>query len=180
MKPFSSLLAIVLFVFISGQIVAQNPKAKAKSDKSSMSMPYTASYSSNFQMGDPKFSAIVLNAWKSYDDNTFDQSVNDLFADTIHAYLGDGTVVVGKDSFVNAIKGYRGSFTSAKSEVVAYMAVKSVDKKDNIVFVWGSETDTKTDGTTQKFDLHEVWAFNKDGKVDFFKQFMVQSPPMTK
>lgn len=140
-----------------------------------MELPYTALYSSQFQMADPKYSAIVLNAWKKYDDNMLD-ATKDFLADTMSATLPDGTVLKGRDSFIQRIKSFRGGFTSAKSEVVAYMSVRSIDKGDNIVFIWGTETDTKSDSTLQKTDLHEVWGFNKDGKVDFFKQFMSQSP----
>ncbi len=130
-------------------------------------------------MGNPKYSAIVLNAWKAYDDNTLDSS-NDFIADTLSATLADGTVLKGKDSFISAIKSFRSGFASAKSEVVAYMSVKSIDKGDDIVFIWGTETDTRSDGGTQKTDLQEVWAFNKDGKVSFFKQFMAQAPKENK
>jgi hypothetical protein len=46
-----------------------------------------------------------------------------------------------------------------------------VDRNENWVALWGTETDTSPDGKTQKTDLQEIWRINKDGKVDFMKQF---------
>ncbi len=179
MKKLSALAAVIALLTLCITSNAQTNNTKEKKTKGSMNasmdMPYTATYSSKFEMGNPKYSAIVLNAWKSYDDNNFG-NLSDMVSDTVNAVLPDGTLLKGKENFINGIKGYRGGFSAARSEVVAYIPVKSLDKKDDIVFIWGDETDTKTDGSTQKVDLHEVWAFNKDGKLTFFKQFIGKSP----
>lgn len=180
MKQVFTILAVAFFFSLSITTHAQSAKGKSKSAmQTSMSensdMPYTAMYSSKFQMGNPKFSHMVLNAWKAYDDNMFD-NMGDLIADTVTAIMPDGSVIKGKDAFLNGIKSYRGGFSSAKSTVDAWVPLKSVDKGDDIVFIWGGETDTKTDGTTQKVDLHEIWAFNKDGKLFFFRQFSGPAP----
>lgn len=138
-------------------------------------LPYTAMYSSKFQMGNAKYSRMVLDAWKAYDDNMLD-NVAGFVSDTVTAELPDGTVLKGKENFLNALKGYRGGFTAVKEEVVAWVPLKSLDKGDDLVFIWGTETDTKKDSTTQKTDLNEAWVFNKDGKVVFFKQLAAQAP----
>jgi len=138
-------------------------------------LPYTAMYSSNFQMGNSKYSRMVLDAWKAYDDNAFDR-IADMISDTVTAIMPNGSVIKGKEAFLNGIKTYRSGFSAATSTVDAWVPIKSMDKGDEIVCIWGGETDTKSDGTTQKVDLHELWAFNKDGKLMFFRQFASQAP----
>ena len=49
--------------------------------------PYTATYSSSFKIGKSAYSAIVLNLWKDWDDNTFDKQ--DYFADRVVIYLSE-------------------------------------------------------------------------------------------
>jgi SnoaL-like domain len=180
MKHVFTIVAVALLFSLSITTHAQNAKGKSKGAMHTAmhdndNMPYTAMYSSQFQMGNSKYSRMVLNAWKAYDDNMLD-NIAGTIADTVTAELPDGTVLKGRENFLNALKTYRGGFTAVKDEVVAWVPLKSIDKGDDIVFVWGSETDTKNDGTTQRMDIHEVWAFNKDGKLAFFKQFAAQSP----
>ena len=150
-------------------------KIKEKKTMPATNLPYTASYSSNWMMGNPKLSEKVLMAWKGYDLNQWDGAEN-MIADSVTAMLADGTEIKGRDNLLNGLKAYRGSFASVVSTVDAYMSLKAADKNADVVCIWGSETDTKADGTTQKADLHEVWFFNKDGKLFFLKQYAEQPP----
>ncbi len=151
----------LVFVFLSKEDFAQ------KKDK--MDYPYKANYSSDFSMGNPQNSKIVLDLWKDWDDNAFDR--HDYMADTVVMFFPDGSMVKGKDSAMAGAKRYRGSMSSATGTIDAWMPLKSNDKNENWVAIWGTETDTFNDGKTQKRDLHEIWRINKNGKVDFMKQF---------
>ena len=137
--------------------------------------PYTATYSSNFAMGNPAHSKMILDLWKDWDDNAFNR--HDYMADTLVMYLPDGSVVKGKQANLDAAMKYRGSMTSAKSTLNAWMPLRSTDKNEDWVALWGSETDTYPDGKVQTRDIHEIWRINKDGKVDWMKQYTsVPSP----
>ncbi|MEP6950568.1 MAG: hypothetical protein ABI863_14885 [Ginsengibacter sp.] len=68
-------------------------------------------------------------------------------------------------------KRYRGSMSTAVSSIDAWMPLRSIDRNEDWVAVWGTETDTYPYGKTDKKDLHEIWRINKEGKVDFMKQF---------
>lgn len=138
-------------------------------------VPYTATYSSNFAMGNPAHSKMILDLWKDWDDNAFNR--HDYMADTLVMYLPDGSVVKGKQANLDAAMKYRGTMASAKSTLNAWMPLKSVDKNEDWVALWGSETDTYPDGKVQTRDIHEIWRINKDGKVDWMKQYTsVPSP----
>ena len=132
-------------------------------------LPYKAGYSSDFKMGNPAYAKMVLELWKDWDDNTFDK--HDYFADTVVLYLPDSSVVRGKAENVAGAKKYRGGMTSAKSVVHAWVPLHSNDKNEDAVCIWGTETDTWPDGRVEIRDLHEVWWFNKDGKVTAMRQW---------
>jgi len=156
MKRLLVTMCVLSLAFVAKESIAQQD-------------PYTANYSSNFQIGDPANSKMILELWKDYDDNAFDR--HDYFADTAVMFFPDGSMVRGKDSIIAGAKRFRGALTSATSTLNAWVPLKSVDRDENWVAVWGTETDVTPDGKTNKTDIHEIWRINKDGKVDFMKQF---------
>jgi hypothetical protein len=154
---------------------AQNPMARPTGQMEN-DLPYKAVISSNIQIGEHQYLRMVLNAWKAWDDNKLDAMAM-ILSDTLTAILADGTIIKGKDKFLAGGKEYRGSLASSQSVLMAATPLKFVDH-DNmpVVTVWGQETDTKKDGTKDTYATNEVWAFNKDGQVFFFRQFMSKEP----
>jgi hypothetical protein len=147
-----------------------NAKIKMKGqDGMNLAYPYTATYSSNFIMGNPANAKMVLDLWKDWDDNAFDR--HDYFADTLVMYMPDGSFTKGKAANMEAAKKYRGGMTSAKSTIDAWMPLRSTDRNQDWVAVWGTETDTWADGKTETKEIHEIWRINKDGKIDLMRQF---------
>ena len=132
-------------------------------------LPYKAGYTSDFKIGNAAYAKMVLELWKDWDDNALDK--HDYFADTVVMYLPDSTVVRGKAENLAGAKKYRGGMTSSKSVVHAWVPLYSNDKKEDAVCIWGTETDTWPDGRVVVRDLHEVWWFNKDGKVSAIRQW---------
>ncbi|HET7899466.1 MAG TPA: hypothetical protein VFL47_17385, partial [Flavisolibacter sp.] len=136
---------------------------------------YKPTYSGQFVPGNQVYATLVLQAWKNYEINMLDE-VRGMLADTLTAVMGDGTVLKGKENFLNAIKAYRNSYSLLKVNVAAWLPTKSIDLNKETVCIWGLEDGTKTDGTAMRVAVHEVWFFNKDGKVDFFRQYIQPNP----
>jgi ketosteroid isomerase-like protein len=134
--------------------------------------PYKATYSSNFKMGNQKYANMILDMWKDWDDNALER--HDYVSDTVTAYFPDGTMVKGKAAFLESGKKYRSGFTTVKSVVHAWLPLYSEDRKTDILCIWGEEADTAPDGKTTTTNLHEVWFFNKDGKITALRQFMAK------
>lgn len=132
-------------------------------------LPYKAGYSSDFKIGNAAYAKKILEIWKDWDDNMLDK--HDYFSDTLVMYFPDSSVVKGKAENLAAAKKYRGGMTSAKSVVHAWVPLYSNDTKQDVVCIWGMETDTWPDGRVTTRDLHEVWWFNKDGKVTALRQW---------
>ena len=168
MKRLSLLLAASFSLFAFNAF-AQKPVAKQAANKMS-NMPYKVE-NTNLKFGNSMYAMQVLQAWKAWDDNELDKATG-MFADDIWGTMADGTVVKGKEAFVNGGKEYRNNFSSVSSVIHACTTLKSAEHPENdVVVIWGTETDVKKDGTTQKSAIHEVWFFNKAGKVFEFHQY---------
>jgi hypothetical protein len=148
-------------------------KVKAEYATDQMDFPYKAEYSSSFMPGNPAHGKLVLDIWKDWDDNVPDRHA-DMFADTVFMMFPNGESVRGRDSAMQWAKRIRGSLASAKSTIEAWMPTKSIDRNEDWVLVWGREEDTDMNGNKTTTMLHEIWRINKDGKIDFMRQYMAK------
>ncbi|ANE51593.1 hypothetical protein SY85_14885 [Flavisolibacter tropicus] len=182
---------MVLFLLVSIPLMAQK-KSKKKNAETQPTMtdttmqgggggmaeagafPYTADYSSKFTMGNPEHARMVLSMWKDYDNNTFDRSAA-MLADTVMFQAPNGMVIRGKDSVLNSVKQFRGQFSSVKSTVDAWVPMHSTDRNEDWVLIWGTENDTNASGSTTNV-IHEIWRVNRDGKIDFIRQYTAKPP----
>lgn len=134
-----------------------------------LSLP--ASYSSSFEMGNPAYTAmIVQGSWKDWQDNTID-NMRSWVADTITAHWSNNLTIKGVDSLTAHWKRGRGNYTSVKDNIDAAMAVHSTDKKEDWVLIWATEYSTDKTGKKDTVSVMETWRINKDGKADFLLQY---------
>lgn len=169
MKNF--IVFILVFLFGVTMVVAQGPKRpKAKAMKPIMA--YEAEYSSNFSIADDTYSARVLELWKDFEDNDFERN-RDYFTEDLVMALSNGEILNGRELIINSAKEYRKSIKDYKPTLVSYISLRSDDKDENWVAVWGEDSFTDEQGNTVKTDVHEIWRFNKEGKIDFMKQYVV-------
>lgn len=195
MKQFIIMLALPFFFLIAATSYSQEKvkvkddkmKMKDKDDKTKMKdkddkwkskgnvstsmdvTPYTASYSSNFSIGDSKYSQMILDLWKDYENNSL--SAHNYFSDTVTFIFPDGNMIKGLKELNEMVGKARSSMSSVNLKVDAWVPLHSNDKNTDLVAIWGNETDHFSDGRTENSEVHEVWGFNKDGKVSFVKQW---------
>ncbi len=152
-------------------------KVKGEDGMNTMSNvnPYTARYSSNFVMGNPAYTTMVVDMWKDWDDNAFER--HDYFADSLMVVLSDGEVMRGKTASMQGAKQFRSSLKSSNSTIETMLPFRSADRNEDWVAIWGTETNTWPDGKVEKRDIHELWRFNKEGKVDMMRQFQAKHMP---
>jgi hypothetical protein len=142
--------------------------------------PYEIQYSSKFIMDNPKNAENVLTLWKDYDNGNL-SAHKEILADTFVAYLSGGSRLrAPRDSAIAIIQKHRDALKTAVDRVDAVMAVKSTDKNENWVLIWGTEIDTHKDGKVDSVNLQETWRINKDGKADLLFQFSRPFPPAKK
>jgi hypothetical protein len=147
---------------IGGDSTAAKPPA---------ALPYVASYSSSFKMGNPDYCAmIVQGSWKDWEKNTMD-NMKSWVADTIVAFQSDNTRIMGVDSLQANWKRGRAGYTSVIDTLNAVLPTYSTDKNENWVLVWATEINTDTKGKTDTVAVMETWRINKDGKADLVYQY---------
>lgn len=130
---------------------------------------YKAAYSSNFTIADKAHANKILTLWKDFENNTLDKHI-EWFADTVSMTLADGKTIKGKAENLKNVKEYRKGLSNYKVTVEAWVSLKSVDRDENVVCIWGNEEYTMN-GKKVKGSTHEVWGFNKDGKVSMMLQY---------
>ena len=161
---------VALFVMACNNGKKETTPAEA-SDKPAAALPYTASYSSSFQMGDPAYAAMILQgSWKDWETNKMD-NMKSWVADTATVFMSDNTMAHGVDSIAALWKRGRAGYTSVIDTINAVMPTYSIDKKENWVMVWATEISTATDGKKDTAAVMETWRINKDGKADLLLQF---------
>jgi hypothetical protein len=151
----------------------KKPEATAgdQTAKPAVALPYTAGYSSSFEMGNPEYSATILQgSWKDWENNKL-ENMKSWIADTIVAFHSDNTMITGADSLMASWIRNRAKYSSVIDTVHAVIPVYSTDKKENWVLVWAKEISTLADGKKDTMELMETWRINKDGKADFLLQY---------
>jgi hypothetical protein len=180
-----NLLFACLFILVScnSNQPAQTEPAKPASDSmavQNINSPYDIQYSSKFIVGNPKYAENILTLWKDFDNGNL-SAHKDFFADSVQAILGSGASMhASRDSVIATIQKYRSSLSAATDRVDAVMAVKSTDKNEDWVLIWGTEIDTHKNGKIDSVDLQETWRINKDGKADLLMQYMRPYAPSKK
>ena len=165
-----------MFLFAFIVLACNNEKAKPAESaetatKPAVALPYLASYSSSFEMGDPAYVATILKGeWKAWEENKMD-SMKSWMADTVLTIFSDNTVIRGSNSVVNSLKKYRALFSNVTATINAAIPVYSTDKKENWALIWATEIDTRLNGSKDTTAWMESWRFNKDGKADLLLQF---------
>ena len=175
MTKFIAFIAFVIFASCNSQTSTtptdSGAAGKTDTSKKEVTYPYAIGYSSQFEFSDPEKSKMVLQLWKDFDNNTLD-NVKDKFADSVLMKFPDMVMHTTRDSAIASTKAYRNTLLSVTSTVDVVMSVKSTDKNDEWVLVWGNEIHTDKKNKTDTIALHEVWGLDKNGKINFMQQYM--------
>src|SRR6266496_141752 len=170
-KIFLLVAGAALFTACNNETKSSTAAGDTTAVKSSAPLPYTASYSSSFKMGNPEYSALILQgSWKDWENNTMD-NMKSWVADTIVAFHSDNSMVNGIDSLQARWKRGRAGYTSVIDTVHSVVPLYSTDKNENWVLVWAKEINTDVKGKIDTVELMETWRINKDGKADRLYQY---------
>jgi len=173
-KIFITAIAVILYACNTAE--KETPKEETKETASAPAAianmsGYTATYSTSFEMGDPKNAEAILAVYKDWDNGNLEPSKT-LFADSISLYLTDGTVIAGpRDNAISTTQNFRNMFSAIKSTVHGIFPVNSTDRNENWVCIWATEVNTDKKGKTDSVWLQETWRFNKDGEIDLLYQY---------
>ena len=175
MKKIFLFFTAAAFISCNSNDDAKVESMSASDTSANVTYPYEITYSSKFEIGDPRLSQKVLELWKDFDNGDISKH-RDYFADSVRLLFPDGSSMFNtRDSVIAATNAYRGMYSSVASKVEAVLPTRIIDKDENWVSVWGVETHT-ANGKTDSAYLHESWRFNKEGRIDFMMQYLRSAP----
>ena len=171
MKKIFSILALAAFTIGCNNAKKESAATADAPAKPVVTLPYNAIYSSSFEMGNPAYSAMILQgSWKDWENNTM-SNMKSWNADTIVAFHSNNEMTIGADSLIARWTRGRAEYTTVIDSVHAVIPTYSTDKKENWVLVWAKEINTDTKGKIDTVELMETWRINKDGKADMLLQY---------
>jgi hypothetical protein len=145
--------------------------APAESAKSTVTMPYTPTYSSNFTTDiSDEHLKVVLDSYKYWETGDF-KSLAGVMGDSI--YFENSTGVAKMYSNADLMKMWqtsRDSLSSVKISMTAWHKMKS-DKGHEIVATWYSEVDTYKTGKIDSTNWHDLNIVDSTGRISWYSQF---------
>lgn len=173
MKSLSLFAGLLLAMGCSQPETKESPaaaEAPAAAGTPSATYAYAPRYSNDFSFDESGNADIVMKLWKQFEENKLEEGLG-YFADSVMMLFPDGNSVhATKDSVMAMTKAYRNSYSSLHNEVDAVIPLKENKNGERWVLVWGEEYHEKN-GKKDSVLLHELWRFNKDGKINMMQQF---------
>jgi hypothetical protein len=150
---------------------AKTDEKKVEAVTSDVNYAYKASYSSDFKMGDPNHSKLVLDFFKGWEDGSM-KGWKDMVADSVWIHFPDGQdLLLSRDSMIATAGHYRAMSSTVKIDVEAFLPVHVNDKNEDYVLVW--EKDYSTDKKTGKMDSSGIQSFwqIKNNKIAGWQEY---------
>lgn len=148
-----------------------NKEKTAQPEKSSVPLPYTATYSSSFSndVSDVDLQT-VLQTYKDWAEGNV-TNLASAFADTIDFDSWDGeSMRLSRYELSRKWVKYRDSLRSVDLTIEAWHKMYSTDKKDAFVVVWYKEIDTHKNGSADSARWHDINMI-KNGKIVWYSQY---------
>jgi hypothetical protein len=153
------------------------PAATASADTTAaVTMPYTATYSSDFTAGKQSDVLTVLNsykAWETGDMNGLKATIGDSL---LFIFPGGYVFHNTRDSFMTFASKFRDSLSKIQISMEAWTSNHSVDKNEDWVNVWYEETDTYKTGKVDSMIFEDANRL-KDGKIVFITSHQQKLKP---
>lgn len=174
----SLLFCTIIFIMSCDQqeekpaIASEPVAADVKPVKATPSYPYTATYSMDFEMGDPQHTQSIMILWKAYETNTLDSSMLSYFDDSMRVETPEGQVMhMTSQEMLKEVSKQRSMIKDLRVSVIGAAPLYSPEKKSSWVLVYGNESWTDSKGKKDSIMLHELWGLNEKGKVNFLRSY---------
>jgi len=172
------LFCMILFILSCDQqeettpIASEPVESTAKPVKAKPNYPYTATYSMDFELGDPEHTLKIMNLWKAYETNSLDSSLLSYFDDSMRVETAEGQVMhMTSAEMLKEVSKQRGMMKEMQVSVIGAAPLYSPEKKSSWVLIYGNESWTGSNGKRDSIMLHELWGLNEQGKVNFLRSY---------
>jgi hypothetical protein len=171
-----------LLIFCVGSCTVTPEKKDSDSTKGAiakdtLSYPYTATYTSDLEKGDPGNAQKVLTVWKMYEHKQMD-AMKPFYADTVTYDDARGNHFVGPAEGLLAIaKKEMEKLDSLRFDISSWESVHANDKNEDWVNVWCTERGYPKTGKADTSLMYEQWKI-KNGRIYYFNQYYAKLPKM--
>src|SRR5215213_2365062 len=165
----------LFIVFAMNLLACNNPvnnsavTSKEESD-SGIYYAYSPIYSNGYKFGSYKNVKLVTDVWKQFENGDITKTA-DSFADDITFVYPDQVIGGKRDTVLAQVKKLRDSYSAVQSYIYSWMPATAKDHDEDWVFIWGKEQLTDKEGKLKSIEIHEIWQFNKEGKIIFMQQY---------
>ena len=171
-KSFFFFLCAMFLLSCNNDKVESTTSSSADSTaKSSVDLPYKASYTSNFttDVSDADLK-MVLMTYKDWENGNI-TGLGSAMGDTVTVDMSSGDHLKKTNAdLMKMWSTYRDSLSSVKIDMQAWQKMYAPDKKDGYVVTWYDETDTYKNGKVDSASYHDINQV-KDGKIIWYAQY---------
>jgi hypothetical protein len=169
MKKLVSLFVMAVFFFSCNEAPKETPEeiteVVAEPVKVTAPMPFPATLTSDWKIGDPEKIRIVLTLYKNLINDSIENG-RQFLADSILSIRYDNRrKTYSADEFIKLIKDFRGQFKSLDEKFQSYVCLHSDSLNIDMVSLWLEEDAVWKNGKLESTLYQENWYFNKDGKI---------------
>lgn len=125
---------------------------------------YTASYSNKWSIGDSTKSNVIMKFFSRWEHNNIDTS---FFSNWVYYKYNWEK----KDSILSKLKTERAKFAKWKIIISSIISVKSKDRNEDWVTVYGTVNKKDFKGSASVTNFTQWYKIDKDLKISFFKEF---------
>jgi hypothetical protein len=162
-KSLFLIFSVMFFLGCGNEPQKEEAKTDSTAKKETLTYPFTAKYSLNWQPGDEKNAVLVLNSFKKFLDGDV-KGCFSYFGDSIE-FIADKFHFNGrKDSLEAMMIPLRAEEGSMSFQPDTWLTVYYPDEKENWVTIWGVEKWTDKKGKTDSVYLTDD-ILVKDGKI---------------
>lgn len=167
MKKAILMAAVIIFIAACNNEKKEEPKETT----SAITMPYTASFSSQFNSNVSDSDVLtVLNSYKYWESGNMDGLAGTL-GDSLYFQSWDGMHVSGtRADIIKLWTSHRDSMSKVEISMDVWTKQHSIDRNNDAVLVWYKEIDTYKNGKVDSADYADVNEM-KNGKVYWYSQY---------
>lgn len=147
---------------------ADTTETATVAEKSTVDLPYKATYSSNFttDVSDEDLK-MVLTSYKDWSAGNFD-GLSKVMSDSIYYDANDGkSMHLPNAELMKLWRTYRDSLSAVSIEMYGWQKMYAADKKEGHVVTWYKEIDTYKNGKVDSATYHDINGL-KDGKIVWY------------
>lgn len=138
---------------------------------SALYYPYAPAYTSGFDKGKDIYGKTVLDFWREWETGDV-MKTRSFFADSIRFILADDIFRGASEEVLKKFKARRARYSDVQFHIDYWMPLKATDTGQDMVFVWGRQDCTKLNGEREYMVLHQIWLFNRFGKITEMKHYL--------